>query len=68
MADSDFTFIPAVEHPHNVQGLTAAKDREERKRRPRTPAGKSEQAKLDEPNQDNPKPVDGEPHAIDYCA
>jgi hypothetical protein len=65
MADSDFNFIPPVEHLHNVPGLTPAKEREERKRRPRTPPGKSEPAKQDENDQ---KPGDDKSHAIDYCA
>lgn len=68
MADSDFNFIPPVEHLPNVSGLTAAKEREERKRRPRTPPGKSEPAKQDEQNENGHKPGDGESHSIDYCA
>ncbi len=66
MADSDFNFIPPVEHLHNVPSLTPAKDREERKRRPRTPPGKREPAKQDEPN--GQKSSDSGSHSIDYCA
>jgi hypothetical protein len=68
MADSDYNFIPPVEHLQNVPGLTPAKEREERKRRPRTPAGKSEPAKQDEQKENDPKPDDDGSHAIDYCA
>ena len=66
MADSDFNFIPPVEHLHNVPSLTPAKDREERKRRPRPPAGKREPTKQDDENGRNPD--DGGSHSIDYCA
>ena len=66
MADSDFNFIPPVEHLQNVPSLTPAKDHEERKRRPRPPAGKREPAKQDE--EDGQKPRDDESHSIDYCA
>jgi hypothetical protein len=68
MADSDFNFIPAVEHLHNVPGLTPAKDREERKRRPRAQAGAREPAKKDEEKKDGQESGDGESHSIDYCA
>ncbi len=68
MADSDFNFIPPVEHLHNVPGLTPAKDREERKRRPRSPAGKREPAQQDKDKENHQKSGDGESHSIDYCA
>ncbi len=68
MVDSDFNFIPPVEHLHNVPSLTAAKDREERKRRPRPPADKHEPAQEDKDKEDGQKPGDGESHSIDYCA
>jgi len=68
MADSDFNFIAPVEHLHNVPGLTPAKDREERKRRPRTPPGKREPAAQDEEKENGRKSGDGESHSIDYCA
>jgi hypothetical protein len=66
MADSDFNFIPPVEHLHNVSGPTPAKDREERKRRQRAPGDKREAAAKDEEKEQ--KPGDGESHSIDYCA
>ncbi len=66
MADSDFNFIPPVEHLHNVTGLTPAKEREQRKRRPRPPTGKHEAAKQDEQN--GQKSSDSGSHSIDYCA
>ena len=68
MADSDFNFIPPVEHLSNVPSLTPAKEREERKRRPRTPPGKREPAKQDEANENGQNPGDSESHSIDYCA
>ena len=68
MADSDFNFIPPVEHLHNVPGLTPTKDLEERKRRPRPPAGKREPAKQDEEKDNAQKSGNGESHSIDYCA
>jgi hypothetical protein len=68
MADSDFNFIPPVEHLHNVPGLTPAQDHEQRKRRPRAQAGKREADKQDEPKKDDQAPGDGESHSIDYCA
>jgi hypothetical protein len=67
MADSDFDTIQPVESLHTVQGLTAAKDREERRRRQRTLAEPREPSKQKE--QDKEKtPSDGESHTIDYCA
>lgn len=66
MADSDFNFIPPVEHLQNVPSLTPAKDREQRKRRPRSPAGKREPAKQEGENGRNPG--EDRSHSIDYCA
>jgi hypothetical protein len=68
MADSDFNFIPPVEHFHNVPSLTAAKEREERKRRQRAQAGKQEAAKPEEQKEEGREKGDGESHSIDYCA
>lgn len=74
MVDSDYNFIPPVEHLQNVPGLTPAKEREERKRRPRTPPGKSEPTNptengtQDEQDESDQEPPDGESHAVDYCA
>jgi hypothetical protein len=68
MADSDFNFIPPVEHLHNVPSLTPAKDHEQRKRRQRPPAGKCEPAAQDEEKENAQKSADGESHSIDYCA
>lgn len=68
MADSDFNFIPPVEHLQNVPSLTPAKDREERKRRQRTPSGKREPAKQDEQKQNGQESGNGPSHSIDYCA
>ncbi len=68
MADSDFNFIPPVEHLQNVPGLTPAKDREQRKRRPRPPGGKGEPVQQDEEKENGQKSGNGESHSIDYCA
>jgi hypothetical protein len=68
MADSDFNFIPPVEHLQNVPALTPAKDREQRKRRPRRPAGQRDPAQQDKEKENNWESINGESHSIDYCA
>jgi hypothetical protein len=68
MADSDLNFIAPVEHLHNVPSLTAAKDREERKRRQRAASDKREPAKQDAQKPDDQESGDGPAHSIDYCA
>ncbi|MBN1505456.1 MAG: hypothetical protein JW955_01350 [Sedimentisphaerales bacterium] len=68
MAESDFNFIPPVEHLNSVPSLTPAKDREERKRRHRAAIGKREPAGQDEPEQNDGDSGDSQSHSIDYCA
>jgi hypothetical protein len=68
MTDSDFQSLKPVESLHNIQGLTPAQPREERKRRQQAPGERSQPPKKEE---DKDKPAtagDAEPHAIDYCA
>jgi hypothetical protein len=67
MANSDYDFIQPVESLHNVQGLTPAKEREERRRRQRAPAEPREPSAPKEQDAEKPN-VEGESHAIDYCA
>jgi hypothetical protein len=66
MTDSDFQSLKPVESVHNVQGLTPAQPREERKRR-QTPQERAQPPKKEE-DKSKPAATGGEPHAIDYCA
>jgi len=68
MTDSDFQSLKPVESLHNIQGLTPAQAREERKRRQQAPGERSQPPKT-EGDKDKPAQASGtEPHAIDYCA
>jgi len=69
MADTDFNIIRPVDTLHNVPGLTPIQDREERKRRQNTPAGRKEPPK--EPKSEKNEQAeehDDDTHSIDYCA
>lgn len=67
MTDSDFQSLEPVESLHNIQGLTPAQPREERKRR-QAPRQRSQPPEK-EVDKDKPAAAgDAEPHAIDYCA
>jgi len=71
MTDSDFTFIQPMETVHNIQSLTPAKQRDERKRRQKPGQGQPETGEkpLDETSQEQvaDRNSDGQ-HRIDYCA
>ena len=73
MTDSDFNFIKPVDNLHNVQSLTPAQQREERKRRQR-PQPKSPQQQepkeqpVDEPPREQASDRNDSPHEIDYRA
>lgn len=81
MADNDYNIIKPVagikpvDGLQNIAGLTAAKRREERKRRRNLPGGQQENAKgqlkdlVDQQKRDA-ESTDGQNnhHSIDYCA
>jgi len=75
MADNDYNIIKPVASLQNIAGLTAAKRREERKRRQNLPGGQQENAEeqlkdlVDQQKRDA-ESTDGKNnhHSIDYCA
>lgn len=71
MADTDFNIIQPVDNIHNVQGLTPAKRRQQRKRQQHAPAEHQEEPEEQGPDdsKDQQTPdTDGGSHSIDYCA
>jgi hypothetical protein len=75
MADNDYNVIKPVDGLHNIPGITAAKERERRKRRQNS-HGKQEENAKQQPNDlaDQQKrgqersEVENVRHPIDYCA
>jgi hypothetical protein len=70
MTDSDFIFIKPVESLQNVQSLTPAQQREERKRRQKTPE-QPQQEPGEKPKETPPEQAPelaDDRHQIDYRA
>jgi hypothetical protein len=75
MADDVYNTIKPVESLKNVTGLTPAKRREEKKRRPNPRKEQKQESELQsdesarEQDHDDELAVDkGDQHSIDYCA
>ena len=75
MADNDYSIIKPVDSLHSIPGLTAAKQREQRKRRQNSHGKQEENAKQQSDDlADQQKrgqeytDVENDHHPIDYCA
>lgn len=71
MTDSDFNLIKPMETVHNIQSLTPAKQREDRKRRQKPPQDQQETGEKtlgETPQEQAPDQSSDGRHQIDYCA
>lgn len=71
MADSDLNIIKAVESLPSIQGLTPAKQRQERKRQQREgkrSAPQPDEEQAGEPAKERTAGPEDDPHSVDYCA